>query len=147
VLFAPFKALFQLTSLLYLLCYIIPSSASYILLQNPPAIPTLIVAKIVGKLRGVRVVIDWHNFGWSILKLKLREHPIVYFCKIYEMVLGRGAHANFTVTDLMGLTLKNDMGIKYVSKIVARGVELTSIKDIHQNTLRQTPNSFCSALR
>ncbi|PWW72360.1 Glycosyltransferase Family 33 protein [Tuber magnatum] len=112
ILFAPLKALFQLTSMLYLLCYIIPPSAGYILLQNPPAIPTLAVTKLVGALRGMKIVIDWHNFGWSVLRLKLKEHPIVYFCKIYEMFVGRGAYANFTVTDLMGLTLKNDWGVK-----------------------------------
>ncbi|KAG0636072.1 hypothetical protein HOY80DRAFT_1011516 [Tuber brumale] len=112
ILFAPLKALFQLTSMLYLLCYIIPPSAGYILLQNPPAIPTLAVTKLVGTLRGMRTVIDWHNFGWTVLQLKLKEHPIVYFCKIYEMFIGRGAYANFTVTDRMGLTLKNDWGIK-----------------------------------
>jgi len=113
ILFAPLKALFQLTSMLYLLCYIIPPSAGYILLQNPPAIPTLAVTKLVGALRGMKIVIDWHNFGWSVLQLKLKEHPIVYFCKIYEMFIGRGAYANFTVTDLMGLTLKGDWGVKY----------------------------------
>lgn len=101
------------------------------------------VAKVVGMLRGVKVVIDWHNFGWSVLKLKLREHPIVYFCELYEKVLGRSAYANFTVTDLMGLTLKNDMGIRYMSRIFTKDTKLTFIKDTDQNTLRQTPGSFC----
>ncbi|PWW76119.1 hypothetical protein C7212DRAFT_352197 [Tuber magnatum] len=99
ILFAPLKALFQLTSMLYLLCYIIPPSAGYILLQNPPAIPTLAVTKLVGALRGMKSVTDWHNFGWSVLQLKLKEHPIVYFCKIYEMLIGRGATPIKTLYD------------------------------------------------
>lgn len=112
VIFAPFKAFFQFTSLLYCLLYVIPPSAGYILLQNPPAIPTLIVTQFVSKLRMQKVVIDWHNFGWSILMMKLNEHPIVWFCKFYEKVFGRTAYANFAVTNAMAKVLKDDMGIK-----------------------------------
>src|SRR4051812_476361 len=34
-----------------------------LLVQNPPALPTLHVAAIVCQLRGARLVIDWHNLG------------------------------------------------------------------------------------
>lgn len=112
VIFAPFKAFFQFTSLLYLLLYIIPPSATHILLQNPPAIPTLLVAQLVAKLRRFKVVIDWHNFGWSVLRMKIGEHPIVWFSRFYEKVLGRCAHAHFAVTDAMAKVLKDTMGIR-----------------------------------
>jgi beta-1,4-mannosyltransferase len=66
-----------------MLLYEIPPTTNYLLLQNPPAIPTLVVAMIVSVLRGQKVVIDWHNFGYSMLKTKLKEHPIVYAAKLY----------------------------------------------------------------
>ncbi len=50
---------------------------------------------------------DWHNFGYSILALKLgSEHPMVTLSKLYEKAFARAAHANFTVTDAMAKVLK-----------------------------------------
>jgi beta-1,4-mannosyltransferase len=65
-----------------MLLYTIPPDAGFLLLQNPPAIPVLVVARLASFLRGQKVVIDWHNFGHSILKMKLKEHPIVWASKV-----------------------------------------------------------------
>jgi beta-1,4-mannosyltransferase len=49
-----------------------------LLVQNPPAIPTLPVAWMIARLRRARFVIDWHNLGYSILALRLgRRHVVV----------------------------------------------------------------------
>jgi beta-1,4-mannosyltransferase len=82
ILFSPFKALYQLFTLLDTLLYAIPATAGYVLIQNPPAIPTLVVAMVTGFLRGQKVIIDWHNFGYSILQMKLNEHPLVLGAKM-----------------------------------------------------------------
>jgi len=37
--------------------------ADFLLLQNPPCIPTFTVCQLVCSLRRTRFVIDWHNFG------------------------------------------------------------------------------------
>ncbi|KAF8475608.1 glycosyl transferases group 1-domain-containing protein [Kalaharituber pfeilii] len=112
--FAPIKILFQLYSLLNILIYNIPLSASYLLIQNPPAMPTLVVAWFVSRLRGMKVVVDWHNFGWTILGQKLGSHsaPIVLLAKLYERVFGRiVGDVNFSVTEAMKLVLRRDYGI------------------------------------
>ncbi|KAJ6261510.1 hypothetical protein Dda_4180 [Drechslerella dactyloides] len=110
-LIAPFKVLFQLSALFYLLLYII-RPPSYILIQNPPSIPTLVVARLVAFLRNSRLVVDWHNFGYSILALKLGDgHPLVRASSWYERTVGRGAYANFTVTDRMKAVLRSDFAI------------------------------------
>ncbi|EWC47442.1 hypothetical protein DRE_00410 [Drechslerella stenobrocha 248] len=112
-LIAPFKVLFQLSALFYLLLYII-QPPSYILVQNPPSIPTLFIARVAALLRNSRLVIDWHNFGYSILGLKLGDgHPLVRISKWYERTFGGGAYANFTVTHKMKKVLGSDFGVAY----------------------------------
>lgn len=77
--------------------------------QNPPSIPTLLVAQVVGYLRNTRLIIDWHNFGHTILALRLgAEHPLVRIYRIYELVFSRFATAHFTVTDAMARVLRRD---------------------------------------
>ncbi|KAA8913328.1 glycosyl transferases group 1-domain-containing protein [Sphaerosporella brunnea] len=112
IIYAPFKAIFQLASLLQMLLYDIPDTAGYLLLQNPPAIPTLAVAKLVTVLRGQKLVVDWHNFGYSILGMKLGDHPIVWGSKLYELIFGRGADVNFTVTHSMNKHLRESWHLK-----------------------------------
>lgn len=106
--------LFQVSALVYLLLYII-KPPSYILIQNPPSIPTLAISHLTSILRNSRLVIDWHNFGYTILGIKLgNSHPLVKISKWYEGFFGKGAYANFTVTDKMATVLKKDFGITYV---------------------------------
>ena len=45
-----------------------------ILVQNPPAFPTLFVAWLASRLRGARFVIDWHNLSHTIAAVKVGEH-------------------------------------------------------------------------
>ena len=44
-----------------------------ILVQNPPAFPTLFVAWLASRLRGARFVIDWHNLSHTIAAVKVGE--------------------------------------------------------------------------
>lgn len=80
--------------------------------QNPPSIPTLAIAQYMCLFRNTRLIIDWHNFGYSILALKLGDaHPIVKISKIYEQFCARSAAAHFTVTNAMAKVLKNSFGV------------------------------------
>ncbi len=70
-----------------------------LLVQNPPALPTLNVAWLVARLRGARLVIDWHNVGYTQLALRLgRRHPAVRLGRWLEMIAGRGADAHLCVS-------------------------------------------------
>lgn len=44
--------------------------------------------------------------------MKIGEHPIVWFSRFYEKVLGRSAYAHFAVTKAMAKILKDTMGIR-----------------------------------
>ena len=45
-----------------------------ILVQNPPAVPSLSVAWLAARLRDARFVIDWHNLSHTIAAVKVGEH-------------------------------------------------------------------------
>lgn len=46
--------------------------------QNPPGLPSIAVAWLISVLRGSRLVIDWHNYGYTIMALSHgRRHPVV----------------------------------------------------------------------
>ncbi|PGH23558.1 hypothetical protein AJ80_02338 [Polytolypa hystricis UAMH7299] len=87
--------------------------AEWMLVQNPPAAPTLAIAKLACVLRNTRLVIDWHNFGYSILALKLGiSHPMVKLMKWHELSFCRHANAHFCVSNAMARQLREDGGIK-----------------------------------
>jgi beta-1,4-mannosyltransferase len=70
-----------------------------LLVQNPPALPALVVARGVARLRGARLVIDWHNLGYSQLALRLgRRHVVVRLSRWFEMIAARAAAANLCVS-------------------------------------------------
>ncbi|OJD16571.1 hypothetical protein AJ78_03262 [Emergomyces pasteurianus Ep9510] len=86
--------------------------AQWMLVQNPPTAPTLMMAQVVCRLRKTRLVIDWHNFGYSILALKLGvTHPMVKIHKSHEAAFGRFSSAHFCVSNAMARQLRNDSNI------------------------------------
>ena len=99
--YAPIKICYQLYQLFSITLFEIPRP-EYILIQNPPAIPTLFVAHVVAVLRSSKLIIDWHNFGYTILGLSLgQSHLLVKISYWYEKVLGRGAWGNLCVSEAM----------------------------------------------
>ena len=107
VLLAPLKVIFQIWALWSQL-YLHSRPPRWTLIQNPPSIPTLAVALLACHLRSSQLVIDWHNFGYSILALKLGpNHPLVVISRMYEQFLAHYAHAHLCVTQAMARILAN----------------------------------------
>ena len=115
--FKPLKALFQLASLFAVLfrctaCNKDRSPADVLLLQIPPAIPTMLVCIIVAFVRRMRLVFDWHNFGHSLMgygadgERGAGEGVLQRVARSYETGLGPMAHGNLCVTNAMGRMLK-----------------------------------------
>ncbi|KAG6837220.1 hypothetical protein H0H93_013088 [Arthromyces matolae] len=106
VLYGPIKVLQQILSLLSVLLVQIPQAPEFIVVQNPPTIPTLAVIWLVGSLTGSKVIIDWHNLGYSILALKLgNDHSFVKIAAWFEKKFGRTAYAHLFVTEAMRIHL------------------------------------------
>ncbi len=111
MLYGPLKVLFQIWTLWIVLGYR-TRPARWLLVQNPPSIPTLFIAQIICFLRHTRLVIDWHNFGYSILALRLgNAHPLVQISRLHERIFARAAYAHLCVTDAMSRVLKRDHNI------------------------------------
>jgi beta-1,4-mannosyltransferase len=97
---APVKIIHQALTILITLMFTIPNTPEFIIVQvriarfhigidlftvqkNPPSIPTLVVVWLVSRVRPTKVIIDWHNLGYTILALKLGEsHPVVGLAKM-----------------------------------------------------------------
>ncbi|HZT77722.1 MAG TPA: glycosyltransferase [Vicinamibacterales bacterium] len=88
----------RLSSRLYRLLMNLPKF-DLLLVQNPPALPTLVVARAVARLRGARLVVDWHNLGYTQLALRLgRRHVAVRLARWFEMIAARAAAAHLCVS-------------------------------------------------
>ncbi|KAF8857205.1 hypothetical protein BDZ45DRAFT_593031 [Acephala macrosclerotiorum] len=108
ILAGPLKVVWQIWSLFYALAYVTKPSR-WLLVQNPPSIPTLAIAMVICFLRNTHLIIDWHNYGWTILAgTRGEKHPFVKISKYYEAFLGSWAPtASFTVTHAMQKQLRN----------------------------------------
>ncbi len=83
-----------------------------LLVQSPPAIPTLLVASVVARLRSAKLVIDWHNFGYSMLGLRLGSgHIAVRAARRVEGAAGRRGDAHLCVSAAMREELARLWGI------------------------------------
>ncbi len=88
------------------------SKHSYVLVQNPPAIPTLAAAWLISLIRQSKFIIDWHNYGYTILALTVgNTSPLVNFSKFYEGIFGRRAAYNICVTQAMREDLRQRWGV------------------------------------
>lgn len=86
---------------------------SHVLVQNPPSIPTLPVLWFCCLLRGSALVVDWHNYGYSILALALGpEHLLVRICRWCEKTFGGKAAGAFCVSQAMQEDLKSNWGVQ-----------------------------------
>lgn len=86
---------------------------SLVIAQNPPAFPTLAVSWFSLKRRGVRFVTDWHNLGYTVLRLRLGGwNPAVRLARWYERRDARRVDANLCVSRGLARFLETRFGVK-----------------------------------
>lgn len=72
----------------------------FLIVQNPPSLPTFWIARVFRSFSNAKVIVDWHNFGFSIMALK-RKNFLVEIYKYFEFSVLKDAHANLTVSKAM----------------------------------------------
>jgi beta-1,4-mannosyltransferase len=107
-----------------------------LLVQNPPALPTLHVAWVVARARRARLVIDWHNLGYTMLALRLgRRHVAVRLGRWLEMIAGRSADAHLCVSRGLVRFLSERFGLAPVHVLYDRPAAVFSPIDRSEREL------------
>ena len=95
---------------------VMSKTPQYLLLQNPPSVPALPVCWFYCLLFRSRLILDWHNYGYSILALTLgNSHPLVSIYTFVEKYFGRLACSGLCVSRAMKDDLKEKWGIENVN--------------------------------
>lgn len=82
------------------------------MIQNPPSIPTLALAQLICWITGAKLIIDWHNTGYSILAMRVGQGSVlVKVAKWFERRFGRKAWAHLFVTRAMEEFLVKEWGL------------------------------------
>ncbi|MEZ5395515.1 MAG: glycosyltransferase [Bryobacterales bacterium] len=96
---------------LWVLLFAIPRQ-NVILAQNPPAFPTLFAARLAARRHAAKFVLDWHNFGFSMLAMRLGEdNATVRRARSYEQKAGRHADAHLCVSNAMAERMRDELAI------------------------------------
>ena len=109
ILAALIKIILQTLSLTWIL-FRIPKF-KFLILQNPPGIPSILICWIICRLRGAKFIIDWHNYGYTILKVNNRPNFLVNLACKYEKYLGKKSDLNFCVSQAEKRDLKKEFNI------------------------------------
>nr|XP_020661599.1 chitobiosyldiphosphodolichol beta-mannosyltransferase [Pogona vitticeps] len=108
------KVLVQSAQLFYTMLKI--DQPGYVLLQNPPGLPSIAIAWLICLVRNSKFIIDWHNYGYTIMSLTHgKGHPIVRIAKWYEEFFGRLANDSICVTNAMKEDLQAQCNIRAVT--------------------------------
>ncbi|XVF14841.1 hypothetical protein REPUB_Repub09cG0096200 [Reevesia pubescens] len=106
------KPIVQFIMLLWFLCIKVPPPDAFIV-QNPPSVPTLVAVKWASSLRRSAFIVDWHNFGYTLLGLSLgRSSRFVSIYHWFEKRYGQMANGSLCVTRAMQHELAQNWGIK-----------------------------------
>ena len=105
------RLLLQHLQLCRVLCFA-TRSPDVILVQCPPALPTLGVAWFAARIRAARLAIDWHNFSSVLLPSRIAaKKSIVRATRAYERILGRLSDTHLCVSSAMKRELSERLGI------------------------------------
>jgi len=110
-----------------------------VLVQNPPAFPTFAVTWWSLRRRGVRFFIDWHNLGYTLLRLRLGHwHPAIRLARWLERRDARRVEANICVSRGLAAFLESRFGVTNAHVLYDRPASaFTPIDRVEREQIRQ----------
>jgi beta-1,4-mannosyltransferase len=91
------------------------SPPDWVIVQNPPAVHVLPLLSVLCRWRRCRLVVDWHNFGWTMLALRRgRRSRVVALAGWLERSAARRADVHLCVSEAMRRRLAELCGIDAV---------------------------------
>ncbi|KAI6176750.1 Chitobiosyldiphosphodolichol beta-mannosyltransferase [Aphelenchoides bicaudatus] len=116
------KLVFMLVTLLWTLIFCTSFKISILLLQNPPGIPSMLICFLISRLKGASLVVDWHNYSYSMIQQSFSKKQVGSFSKIctdiaysLEGFSGRLADHNICVSNTMREDLKDRWEIEAIT--------------------------------
>ena len=107
-----------------------------VLMQNPPAFPTLAVSWFALRHKDVRFVVDWHNLGYTVLRQRLgRWHPAVRLARWYERRDARRVDANICVSRGMAAFIEKKFDVPRPTVLYDRPASVFTPVDRHEREM------------
>ncbi|XP_049958908.1 chitobiosyldiphosphodolichol beta-mannosyltransferase [Schistocerca serialis cubense] len=130
------KVIWQSLTLLFALLF--KKRSNHVLVQNPPAVPTLAVCWFYSLCVRANYVIDWHNYGYSIMALTLgKSHKLIRVSELFERTYGKLSDGNICVTAAMKTDLKENWGIMATTHYDRPPHYFRPITDVEKHNLFQ----------
>jgi beta-1,4-mannosyltransferase len=108
-----------------------------IVAQTPPAIPTLAAVWLVARLRRSRLIIDWHNLGWTLLPTSTPPRRWVSkVARALERASASRADAHLAVSDALAQHLRDSWGLAAVSTFHDKPADFTATPANRDDTRR-----------
>ena len=120
VIYAVLKVVFETVQLLFVLV-----TAAYrpevLLVQTPPAVPSMLVCAFVSVVSGSKLILDFHNITHMHLAAKISNRWIIGLVRLYETWVPRlAASASLCVTNAMREYLKQTFKLPNVYTLYDR---------------------------
>ncbi|EGR31148.1 hypothetical protein IMG5_116780 [Ichthyophthirius multifiliis] len=109
--YALFRILIQILQLFHIYLFQI-QKPQFVIIQNPPSIPVLSTLYVICRLKQIKMIIDFHNYGFTILQLSLKNSLIFRLAKKYEKYFASKCDQAFCVSKQMQKDLSQNWQIK-----------------------------------
>ncbi|KAL4463791.1 hypothetical protein ABPG72_012409 [Tetrahymena utriculariae] len=111
LLYAALRIIIQIFQLFYIYLFKMPKP-EFVIIQNPPSIPVLSSLAIICFMRRIKMIVDFHNYGYTILALGLKQKIILKLATFYEKYFAKKCDFAFCVSDAMKADLKKNWNIE-----------------------------------
>lgn len=85
-----------------------------IIVQSPPALPTLLVGPLLAWWHKSQYIVDWHNVGYTILAQTVKMPAIIGLAKATELYLSRFANVSLVVSKAQQQWMQVNGGMKSI---------------------------------